>query len=93
MLPLCLPTNLALLRPPGLEEDGAGRKIACPRCASVTKPALKEGGGLRWSFLSLETFPSKSEVLWSCLCLLRDSFMEPDLISPSTHQCVFSPLY
>lgn len=75
---------------PGLEEDGAGRNIACPGSGSTTKPALREGAELRGSFLSLVTFSSKSEALWSCLQLLRDSFTEPDLISPVAHTSVYS---
>lgn len=85
-------------KPGSVTAPGAGgrrgRKENClSSMCECHKACIEGGGGLRWSFLSLETFPSKSEVLWSCLCLLRDSFMEPDLIFPSTHQCVFSPLY
>lgn len=75
---------------PRLEEDGAGRNIASPGSGSATKPALREGAEPRGCFLSLETFPSKSEVLWSCLCSLRDPFTEPDLISPVAHTSVYS---
>lgn len=41
------PGSVAALR---LEEDRAGRNIACPGSGSATKPALKEGDELRGSF-------------------------------------------
>jgi len=88
--PLCHPTNLALLQPRGwrkMEQEGI---LPVLEVGAPQSPALREGDELRGSFLSLESFPSKSEELWSCLCLLRDPFTEPDLISLVAHTSVYS---
>lgn len=86
-----VPSNKAgSVAAPGLEEDGAGRNIACPGSGSTTKPASREGAELSGSFLSLEAFPSQSVALWSWLCLLRDPLAEPDLLSPIAHTPVYT---
>lgn len=46
-VPTNKPSSVAALR---LEEDRAGRNIACPGSGSTTKHALKEGDELRGSF-------------------------------------------